>query len=205
VDNSEKEGITVTAAVDAAGSRLPLTVIGKGKTPRCLTALNLPHEVWAITSESDWTTIDVMCEYFRLLRTYIYPAGPLVVLLDAFSAHRSPITRSIADLVNIQLVLIPPGCTDVLQPLDRYVLGVLKGHAQQLWRTYYHETHGAKTPRAMMAGNLLRSWDRITPDLIDQAWEIFHGAWDDPASDESDGADGEFRQRMTLEELQDLA
>jgi hypothetical protein len=205
VDNNEKEGITVIAAVDAAGTKLPLTVIGKGKTPRCLTALNLPPEVWAITSESGWTTIEVMCEYFRLLRTHIYPTGPLVVLLDAFSAHRSPITKAVAELFNVRLVFIPPGCTDVLQPLDRRVFGVLKARARQLWRTQYHETHGARTTRAMMTQNLLTSWDRITPDLIDRAWAIFLGAWDDPASDESDGDDEEFRQQMSLDELRDLA
>jgi hypothetical protein len=127
------------------------------------------------------------------------------VFLDTFSAHRSPITKSIADLFHIQLEFIPPGCTDVLQPLDRRVFGVLKAHARQLGRTHYHETQGAKTTRAMMAENLLSAWDRITPDLIDRAWDIFHGAWDEPASDESDGADEEFRPRMTLEELEDLA
>jgi hypothetical protein len=36
IDNDEKEGVTAIAAMDAAGGKLPLTVIGKGKTERCL-------------------------------------------------------------------------------------------------------------------------------------------------------------------------
>jgi hypothetical protein len=203
VENNEKEGITVIAAIDAAGTKLPLTVIGKGKTPRCLAAINLRPEIWGFTTESGWTTTAVMCEYFRLLREKVYPTGPLVVLLDASGAHRSPITKAAAERLGIRLVFIPPGSTDALQPLDRFVFGVLKAHARQLWRTHYHDTHGAKTTRAMMAGNLITSWERITPDLIDRAWDIFQGEWDEPASDESED-DEEFHQRMTLGELQDL-
>jgi hypothetical protein len=39
----------------------------------------------------------------------------------------------------------------------------------------------------------------------DRASAIFRGTWDVRAPDESDGDDEKFRQRMTLEELQDLA
>lgn len=205
VGNDEKEGITVIAAIDAAGTKLPLTVIGKGKTPRCLTALNLPAEVWGLTSESGWTTSHVMCEYLRLMREKLYPEGPLVILLDTFSAHRTPVVRAAADHWNIQLVFIPPGCTDILQPLDRRVFGVLKAHARQLWRIHYHETQGTKTTRAMMAENLVISWARIMPHLIESAWDVFHDGWDEPATDEADDDDDrEFRQQITQEELQDL-
>jgi hypothetical protein len=68
VDDSEKEGVIVIAGIDAAGTKLPLTVIVKGKTKRCLTALELPPEGWNLTSPSGWTTTDVMCNYCRLLR-----------------------------------------------------------------------------------------------------------------------------------------
>jgi hypothetical protein len=45
IDNDEKEGVTVIAAVDAAGGKLPLTVIGKGTSERCLKRYELPREV----------------------------------------------------------------------------------------------------------------------------------------------------------------
>jgi hypothetical protein len=40
LDNDEKEGVTVMAAIDAAGNKLPLTMIGKGKKRRRLAAFN---------------------------------------------------------------------------------------------------------------------------------------------------------------------
>jgi hypothetical protein len=206
VDNNEKEGVTVIAGIDAAGTKLPLTVIGKGKTARCLSALNLPPEVWTAISPSGWTTSDVMCNDFRLLREHVYPTGPLVLLLDTFAAHRAAITKAAAEYWRIQLVYIPPGCTDSLQPLDRRIFGILKGYARQLWRTRYHQAPGAKTTRSMMTHNLLVAWERITPDYISSAWSIYQIGWGEDASDEEEPAsrDEEFRPRMTRLELDDL-
>jgi hypothetical protein len=206
LDDNEKEGVTVIAGIDAAGMKLPLTVIGKGKTRRCLAALNLPPEVWSLTSPSGWTTTDVMSNYFRLLREQLYPSGPLVVLLDTFAAHRALTTRAAADHWGVELIFIPPGCTDTLQPLDRRIFGILKAYARQLWRTHYHETEGGKTTRSMMANNLLVAWARITADFINSAWGIYQVGWGEDASDEEDPTSGdeEYRPVVTQSDLADL-
>jgi hypothetical protein len=207
IANDDKEGITAIAGVDATGMKLPLTVIGKGKTPRCLAALDLPPEIWTATSKSGWTTVDVMLRYFQLLRENLYPTGPLVLLLDTYSAHRAAATKEAAMQLGIELVFIPPGCTDRLQPLDRRIFGVLKAHAREIWRTHYHMTHGAKTTRSMMARNLLIAWERITPDIIESAWDIiFQGEWssDDGGEPNDRGDDEEFQLRMRQEDLDDL-
>jgi hypothetical protein len=52
IENYEKEGIKVIAAVDVAGTKLPLTIFGRSKTPRYFSALDLPPGVWAATSQS---------------------------------------------------------------------------------------------------------------------------------------------------------
>jgi hypothetical protein len=90
-----------------------------------------------------------MCHYFAMLRKELYREGPLIVILDAYAAHRSREVREIAETWEIQLVFIPPGCTNRLQPLDRRVFGVLKSHARQLWRKQYRVSGGAKTTRSM--------------------------------------------------------
>jgi hypothetical protein len=63
VDNDDKQGVTAIAAIKAVGKKLPLTVIGKGKTRRCLAGYELASEVWREQSESGCTTSDVMCRY----------------------------------------------------------------------------------------------------------------------------------------------
>jgi hypothetical protein len=52
IENDAKQGVTVIAAIDALGHKLPLTVIGRGKTSRCLAGFNLPDDIWGETSKS---------------------------------------------------------------------------------------------------------------------------------------------------------
>jgi hypothetical protein len=125
-DQNEKEGATVIAAIDAAGTRRSLTAIRKRKTPRCLIAFNLPPEIWGVTSPTGWTTTDLMCRDFTILREQLYSTARLVALLGMFSAHRAAGAKALADSLGIQLVLFPPGCPNALQPLGRRVFGVLK-------------------------------------------------------------------------------
>jgi hypothetical protein len=205
-ENDQKEGITVIATVDAAGNQLPLTIIGKGKTRRCLAALHLPPEVWTSVPQSRWTNSDVMCSYFSLWRTHVYAEGPLVLMLGTYPVHRTQIVRTTAEQWGIELLFIPPGCTDRLQPLDRKIFGVLKGYARQLWRQQYHATHGGKTTRSRMASNLMEAWDRISPEVIEAASVIDQGDWGANVSDdaETDLDDTEYHPEITRDDLQDL-
>jgi hypothetical protein len=91
ISNDEKEGVTVIAAIDVAGNKLPLTVIGKGKTRRCLGSYKLPPSVWGLIPESGWTTSQVMVEWLTSLRQRVSRwktrgAGSRHI-------HRSPVPR----------------------------------------------------------------------------------------------------------------
>jgi hypothetical protein len=118
VDNNEKEGIAQRVGVDTARTKLPLTVIGKGKMPRCVAVFNLPPEIWDVTSQIGCTMIDVMRYYLTLVQEQLYPIGPLVALLNMCSAHRAAVTQTAVESLGIQFVFIPPGCTNTIQPLD---------------------------------------------------------------------------------------
>jgi hypothetical protein len=131
-DEDGKKEITVVAEIGAAGAKLLLTVVGKGKTKRCLVGLNLPPEVGGITSPTGWSTGDVMRHHFRMPRQHTYHTGALVVLLDIFAVHRAVITKPAAEEWGIDLVFIPPGCTDALQPFDQRIFGTLKVYTHQL-------------------------------------------------------------------------
>jgi hypothetical protein len=106
IENNEKEGMTVIAAVTAAGIKLPLTVIGKSKTPRCLAAFHLSEQFWAATSASGWTT-DVMVTHLGMLRQRLYPEGPLAVVFDTYAAHRSAGVIESSERWRIELVFTP--------------------------------------------------------------------------------------------------
>jgi hypothetical protein len=190
----------------AAGKKLPLTVIGKGKTLRCLAGYELGDDVWKAQSESGWTTSDVTCGYFRQLRQKLFPDGPLLVILDTYAAHRSADVRSVAALYGIELVFIPPGCTDRLQPLDRKVFGALKSFARQQWRRRYHKTFGAKVKRPEIARGLVEAWDRLTDETIEDAWDIYRSGWnlEDQDLEDSGLDDDEYQQLISICDLLDM-
>jgi hypothetical protein len=206
IDNDDKEGVTVIGAIDAAGKKLPLTVVGKGKTLRCLAGYELGADVWKAYSESGWTTSDVMCGYFHELRRKLFPTGDVLLILDTYAAHRSADVRAVATLYEIELVFIPPGCTDRLQPLDRKVFGALKSFARQQWRRHYHETFGAKVKRSTIAQGLVEAWNRLTPKPIEAAWEIYEKGWnlEEQEVEPSGLEDEEYQQLISIYDLLDM-
>jgi hypothetical protein len=207
IANDHNEGITAIAGVAATWMKLPLTVTGKGKTPRCLAALNLPPGIRTAISKFGRTTVDVLLRCFQLWRENLDPSGPSDLLRNTSSAHRAAVTKEVAIKWGIELVFIPPGCTNRLQPLDRRIFGVLKAHAREISRTHCHTTCGAKITRSTIARNLLRTWECIPPDIIESTWDIiFQGAWssDDGGKPDDQGDDEEFQLRMRQEDLDDL-
>lgn len=54
--------------------------------------------------------------------------------MDTYPSHTTDIVREYCGAYNITLHFIPPGATDILQPLDRVVFGSLKQIARKIWR-----------------------------------------------------------------------
>ena len=184
--NDEKEGVTVIAAITAAGDKLPLTIVGKGKTPRCLAGYCMPQGVWGLISLSGWTTADVMKAWLNELRDKVYPDNaPVLLIMDTYAAHRGDEVRGHALALNIDVEFIPPGCTDRLQPLDRQIFGILKGKARGEWRARNHTKQG-KISHAEMLEMLVRCWNEITPQAIATAWDIYTPveSWGDEEDDD---------------------
>jgi hypothetical protein len=64
--------------------------------------------------------------------------------------------------------------------------------------------HDAKTTHVQNAENCIVSWDRITVDLVDRAWDFYEGEWEETASTESEESEGEFGPQVTHQALQNL-
>jgi hypothetical protein len=99
----DQEGITVIVTLDTAGNKLPLKIIGKGETLRCLVVMQLPQDVWMSFSLPTWTNSEVMSSYFGFLWTDMYPNGLLIVKCDTDSVHRTQVVRTAAKKYGIEL------------------------------------------------------------------------------------------------------
>ena len=173
VNASEKDGLTVVAAVSASRCKLPLSIIAAGETTRCEQALGDTYHHHKTHSSSGWSTITTFSEYLMFIREYFGDDDRIWLLLDAYSVHRTDEVKKLADSMNIELIFIPPGQTERFQPLDRAVFGVLKAYLRKLWRVEYSENPSLRFDKTIAVKLLIPAWERISPRVIDRGWAIF--------------------------------
>ena len=63
----------------------------------------------------------------------------ICLILDSYSVHTKMEVKKLAERLNIELIFVPPNCTAELQPLDKFIFGVLKIIARKKWYKRYSE------------------------------------------------------------------
>ena len=131
-----------------AGDFLPIQLVYKGKTPRCLPNVESVPEGWHLTySPSHWSTEQTMRDYIqKIVVPYIekmrqtsrladnYPA---LLLFDNFKAQCTQELLTLLDDNFINVLLIPPNCTDRLQPMDISVNKPAKDFLRGQFKSWY--------------------------------------------------------------------
>jgi hypothetical protein len=150
--NNVGEGLAVFAFVTGTVTKLPLSLIGKGKPSRRLKHYEFPGEVWTATSETAWSNETVICEFLTGLRRVLYSDGhDLVLVMETYSAYRTAQAKEFAYLLKIPAIYIPRGCTDLCQPLDRRIFEILKSYPRQYRRQNYYSNTDQRVIRRQMA------------------------------------------------------
>jgi hypothetical protein len=96
-----------------------------------------------------------------------------VLILDVHPSHRTEEVKREARSLNIQLIYVPPGATDDMQPLDRKVFGALKSEARRLFRQSAADNPALKICRKQAAQTMLQAWALLTDDTLEAAWDIY--------------------------------
>ena len=147
VARDDKRQITAVFAGSSSGYFLPPQLIYEGKTDRCLPHYEFPSS-WHITkTEKHWSNEHTMREYFeRIIFPYVEEKRsslklsndqPALLIFDNFKAQCTPSILHLLDQHNINVVLIPPNCTDRLQPLDLSVNKAAKDFLRREFREWY--------------------------------------------------------------------
>ena len=143
----DKRQITAVFAGSMGGEFLPPQLVYEGKTTRCLPHYSFPSG-WHVTySANHWSNENTMNEYLEhIILPYIrnkraqlkladnYPA---LLTFDNFKAQCTAPILTLLDQNNINIVLIPPNCTDRLQPLDLSVNKSAKSFLRNEFQTWY--------------------------------------------------------------------
>ena len=125
---NDKRQITAVFAGSITGNFLPIQLVYQGKTSRCLLAVDFPT-AWNIAHTiNHWCNEETMILYIQsIIIPYVAekrksltlpPSQYALVIFDKFQGQT---TESVLKLLienNILYVIVPPNCTDSLQPLD---------------------------------------------------------------------------------------
>jgi hypothetical protein len=161
------------ATISAAGERLPLWIIAKGKTYRSEQKYHrvaISRDIHITHSTNGWTDASVAEAYLRYMRQRM-GRKHFVLIWDVFAAHRERHVLAIAERLNIKLIFIPAGQTDRFQPLDRRVFGPMKERAKEEFAMLFVKDFNADPKMAEALVIMVDVWKRFQQDELLEAWD----------------------------------
>ena len=108
------------------------------------------------------------------------------LILDCYAAHRCTPVKELAKNLNITLHFIPPGLTDLLQPLDLAVFGALKAEYRAIYRFEMSQRDDKRMAKADFAAFLILAWELVSVEAVRSGWACYspdggllQGDWED--------------------------
>lgn len=144
-----KKGFTVALAAKGCGEKLPALVIFKERggqlDPRVKQSLVIPTNVKVTASTNGWMTAPLY--HWWLHHIYLpITTDQRHLLVDNYRPHLSDESRDIVTQECNSDLVIPPGCTPLVQPMDVSINCPFKTRIRELWVTWFR-SHTAVTPR----------------------------------------------------------
>ena len=143
----DKRQITAVFGCSLAGDFLPLQLIYQGKTTKCLPQVQFPLDWNIVCTANHWSNEETMEVYItKIIMPYLSETKrklnipldhPALLLFDNFKRQCTEKLLKLLDSNNINVVLIPPNCTDRLQPLDLSVNKAAKEFLQKKFQNWY--------------------------------------------------------------------
>jgi hypothetical protein len=160
--------------------------LGKGGTRRCCKAFGdeIERAGYLVSfSPNGWTTPKTWREFLMNIRTHApydekeqrggrwYWKKPIHLVCDVFKVHLDTELRNWArKKFKIIMHYIPAGCTDELQPLDRFVFGAVKAISRKLYREWAWGQARHSVSGQQAAQFLMQAWGQINVSTLRRAW-----------------------------------
>jgi hypothetical protein len=176
-----KNNITLMPTVTAAGTKLPLAWINKGKTDLGISRKTLPENIFSYWSESGWVNAGIMLRYLKEIVLPYTKKRPAALLLDNYGAHWEECVTDFCSKNKLRLIEVPEGETGQLQPLDVSVNAAMKNKRRKLYvedRIADPDTCDS-VEKAVWRGHA--SYDSVNSEVIKKGWK--------PAIDSLDNAE----------------
>ena len=177
---SEKRHITVVLSCTASGDLLPPMIIFKGKTERCIKGLKGTLGVMIAYQEKAWMDGELMLKWIDSVWNksckFNQPAGESILVMDSFSTHLTDAAVEKLHANSVYTVIVPGGCTSILQPLDVSLNKPFKAILRRHWQQYMldnaeeleRQRAEGKTPLSML--KIPAPSKQLMVDWIIAAW-----------------------------------
>lgn len=185
-----KDRLTFMPCCNASGThKLPLLILGKSKNPRVFKNASLP--VIYNGSKKGWMTRQLFSDWFRknfipdvsdFLENINRPKKALL-LIDNAPSHL--VTEEMHD-PNFRILLMPPNCTAIMQPMDQNLIQNVKVFYKKNLLKYAvsfedgNITQHLKDFSLKNAVNYIHdAWEHITEKNIQKSWNKLLPRWDE--------------------------
>lgn len=169
--------VTVVETISMSGTKLTPKAIfaSKNELLSWYDADNIPHFNFDILN-SGWITKDLGCDWLK--RIFIPESGasngkdPVVLILEDYSAHKTPEFMTICEQNNIKLLFLPSNTSHLTQPLDQCPFAIIenKYSVKVSKKVRNVETRGITKNEFIKIYNEARE-STLTESMIKKAWE----------------------------------
>ncbi len=136
---SEKCRVTAVLSCTAAGNMLPPMIIFKGTTHKSVAGVKGSNDTLVKYQKKAWMDEKLMLTWISEIWVKLTKKKPSLLFLDTFSAHLTDQVKTAFKQSNTTVIVIPGGCTSILQPLDVSINKPIKGHLRNSWVEYMLE------------------------------------------------------------------
>ena len=160
VGKDDKRQITAVIGCSMSGDVLPFQLIYEGKTSRCLPSYNFPRGFDITCNPTHWSNEMTMLRYLdKVIFPYVAQKRedlgmsadfPALLLFDNFSGQCTPEVLKMIYTHHMHVVLIPPNCTDRLQPLDLSVNKSVKDFLKRQFQEWYVDLVSAQVQKCQV-------------------------------------------------------
>ena len=153
----DKRQITATFAASLDGTFLPMQILYQGKTKRSHPKYTFPDGLDIFHTPNHWANEETCLRFFeniifphirKLRETLEAPSQKALVIMDNFSSQTTPLVQEKVEEEGVVVVMVPPGTTDRLQPLDVSTNKSAKDFLREKFRHWY----AAEIQKQLQAG-----------------------------------------------------
>ena len=145
---------------------LPLFVVFKGKTKRSIEKVSVPYGFVCTTQAKGWMDEERMIEWIQRVWGPYVRGNRALLSLGTFSGHLTVRVKDSFHKCGTTLLVLPGGCTLVLQPLDVSINKPFKGYIRQkLCERMVQEAEWC----LQASKAILMEWIKTAADLVEKS------------------------------------